>query len=169
MTSSRALAAAWRARDALQSRRYHACPGARPGARSDASAARRLTLAAGASGANHGLLHSGARYVRSDPTAAAADKFLADQVAARTKTTDANDLIYCFRASEDYDPSPHLGEITAPLLAINSADDQLNPPELNVVEPAIKRIPGARFVLIPASEKTSEIAWRSMSPPWRTI
>ena len=64
------------------------------------------------------------------PTKEDADGWLAAQVAARTKGTDANDMIYYFRASEDYDPSPHLEKITAPLLAINSADDFVNPPEL---------------------------------------
>ena len=71
------------------------------------------------------------------PTAAAADAWLADQIATRLKTTDANDTIYHFRASEDYDPSPHLEKITAPLLAINSADDFVNPPELPMMEALI--------------------------------
>ena len=72
------------------------------------------------------------------PTAKAADAWLADQIASRTKNTDANDMIYYFRASEDYDPSPHLEKITAPLLAINSADDFVNPPELPMMETLIK-------------------------------
>jgi len=54
----------------------------------------------------------------------------------------------------DYDPSPELAKIRAPLLAINFADDALNPPELGVVEPAIRRIPRAKFVLIPAGPET---------------
>ena len=54
----------------------------------------------------------------------------------------------------DYDPAPLLGKITARLLAINFADDAVNPPELGVVEPAIRQIPGARFVLVPASAET---------------
>jgi homoserine O-acetyltransferase len=88
------------------------------------------------------------------PTAAAADRWLADQIAARTKTTDANDTIYHFRASEDYDPSPHLERITAPLLAINSADDFVNPPELPMMEALITRVKHGKFVLIPASDET---------------
>lgn len=87
-------------------------------------------------------------------TAAAADQWLADQLAARAKTTDANDTIYHFRASEDYDPSSHLGEITAPLLAINSADDFVNPPELPMMEALIGKVKRGRFVLIPASDET---------------
>ncbi|MEZ5290376.1 MAG: alpha/beta fold hydrolase [Vicinamibacterales bacterium] len=88
------------------------------------------------------------------PTHEAADRWLADQIASRTKTTDANDTIYHFRASEDYDPSAHLGEITAPLLAINSADDFVNPPELPMMQELIGKVPHGRFVLIPASDET---------------
>ena len=54
----------------------------------------------------------------------------------------------------DYDPAPLLGKITAKLLAINFADDAVNPPELGVVEPAIRQIRGAKFVLVPASAET---------------
>ena len=55
----------------------------------------------------------------------------------------------------DYDASKEQDKIAARLLAINSADDQINPAELGVVDPAIKPIPGARFVLLPASDKTN--------------
>ncbi len=88
------------------------------------------------------------------PTAAGADKWLANQIAARTRNSDANDMIYYFRASEDYDPSPHLEKIVAPLLAINSADDFVNPPELPMMEESIKRVKRGRFVLIPISDRT---------------
>jgi homoserine O-acetyltransferase len=68
---------------------------------------------------------------------------------------DVNNQIYATEAVLDYDPSKDLDKIKAKLLAINSADDEINPPELDVVEPAIRRIPGARFVLIPTSDKTN--------------
>ncbi len=87
-------------------------------------------------------------------TAEAADRWLGDQLATRAKTTDANDTIYHFRASEDYDPSPHLAAITAPLLAINSADDFVNPPELPMMQALIGKVAKGRFVLIPASDDT---------------
>ena len=80
--------------------------------------------------------------------------WLAGQLESRAKTTDANDTIYHFRASEDYDPSSHLGEITAPLLAINSADDFVNPPELPMMEAMIGKVRRGKFVLIPASDET---------------
>jgi homoserine O-acetyltransferase len=88
------------------------------------------------------------------PTAAAADAWLAEQIANRTKTTDANDMIYYFRASESYDPSPHLARITAPLLAINSADDFVNPPELPMMETLIKQVKRGKFLLVPISDAT---------------
>lgn len=87
-------------------------------------------------------------------TAKAADAWLADQITTRLKTTDANDTIYHFRASEDYDPSPHLDQITAPLLAINSGDDFVNPPELPMMQALIGKVKRGKFVLIPASDET---------------
>jgi homoserine O-acetyltransferase/O-succinyltransferase len=100
------------------------------------------------------------------PTREAADKWLADQIASRTKTTDANDMIYYFRASEDYDPSTHLEEITAPLLAINSADDFVNPPELPMMEALIKRVKRGRFVLLPISDRTRGHGTHSIPAIW---
>ncbi len=67
---------------------------------------------------------------------------------------DANDYLYQWAASEDYDPSAGLEKITASVLAINSADDERNPPETGLTEAAIKRIPHARLYLIPASAET---------------
>ena len=77
------------------------------------------------------------------------------QLVERASKLDANNQLYATEAVMDYDPSNDLDKITAPLLAINSADDEVNPPELGVVEPAIKRIKNARFVLIPGSDKTN--------------
>src|SRR5581483_2675090 len=72
---------------------------------------------------------------KSGPTRDAADAWYEDQIARRVETTDANDMLYQFDASRDYDPSPNLEQITAHLLAINSADDVVNPPELGLMEP----------------------------------
>ena len=68
--------------------------------------------------------------------------------------TDANDWLYWFDSSYDYDPSADLERIRARVLAVNFADDELNPPQLDVMTAAVARIPGARFVLIPASADT---------------
>jgi homoserine O-acetyltransferase len=88
------------------------------------------------------------------PAGRQTDAYLEDQIAARVKTTDANDLLYCIDASRDYDPEPHLQDITAPLTAINSADDEINPPELKTIERDILRVKNGKYVLIPASDKT---------------
>jgi homoserine O-acetyltransferase len=99
-------------------------------------------------------------------TANAADAWLAEQITSRVKTTDANDMVYYFRASEDYDPSPHLEKITAPLLAINSADDFVNPPELPMMEALIKRVENGRFVLLPISDATRGHGTHSLPAIW---
>lgn len=76
------------------------------------------------------------------------------QWVANVARGDANDQLYATEAVMDYDPAPLLGKITARLLAINFADDAVNPPELGVVEPAIRKIPGAKFVLVPTDAGT---------------
>jgi homoserine O-acetyltransferase len=75
-------------------------------------------------------------------------------------------MVYYFRASEDYDPSPHLEKITAPLLAINSADDFVNPPELPMMESLIKRVKNGRFVLLPISDQTRGHGTHSLPVIW---
>ena len=89
------------------------------------------------------------RMQKDEPTREQADKFLEDFVATRMKTTDANDMLYYFNASRNYNPEPQLDKITAPLIAVNSADDQINPPELGVMDPAMQRVRAGRYVLIP--------------------
>ena len=83
----------------------------------------------------------------------AADKLVDERLAAPF-TADANDFLYQWEASGDYNPAPRLARISARLLAINSADDERNPPELGVMERELKRIPGAALYLVPASNAT---------------
>lgn len=85
-----------------------------------------------------------------EQTDAAVDQFMAAQM----KTHDANDVAYAVDASWDYNPEPKLASIKAPLLAINFADDLINPPELRILEREIKRVPHGRMVLVPAGPKT---------------
>ncbi len=85
--------------------------------------------------------------------AAKADKMVDDRLAAPI-TADANDFIYQWESSHDYDPSAGLEKIKAPLLAINAADDERNPPETGVTEAAVKRVKNGRLYLIPASTET---------------
>lgn len=87
------------------------------------------------------------------PTAEKADKMV-DERLALPVTADANDFIYQWEASHDYDPSQEMEKIQATLLAINAADDERNPPETGVTETAIKRIKNGRIFLIPASTET---------------
>jgi len=67
---------------------------------------------------------------------------------------DANDMLYAFEASWDYDPGPGLEKIKAPLLAINSADDLINPPELKILEREIKRVKHGKAIMLPLTDET---------------
>jgi homoserine O-acetyltransferase len=87
------------------------------------------------------------------PTAAAADRLVEQRLAAPV-TADANDFLYQWDSSRDYDPAPLLGRIKARLLAINSADDERNPPETGVMAAAMQQVPNGRLLLIPASPQT---------------
>ena len=87
------------------------------------------------------------------PDSATADKEL-DRQLAQSNDADANDVLYMMQASRDYDPGPSLEKIKARVLAINVGDDERNPPELGVMEKALKRIPHARYVQIPIGPET---------------
>jgi homoserine O-acetyltransferase len=87
------------------------------------------------------------------PTAEAADRMV-DERLAQPLSADANDFIYQWEASHDYNPSPGLERIEAVLLAINAADDERNPPETGVTEAALKRVKHGKLYLIPASTET---------------
>ena len=91
---------------------------------------------------------------RAAPTRETADALLDKRLSAPFRG-DANDLLYLWDASRDYNPSPRLERIQAVLLAINSADDERNPPELGVLDREIKRVKNGRVLLIPASEQTA--------------
>jgi homoserine O-acetyltransferase len=97
----------------------------------------------------------------------AADRFLEEQVRTRMAGVDANDLLYAFEASRDYDPEPRLEEIRAPLLAVNSADDEVNPPELGLMERNITRVREGRYVLLPVDERTRGHGTHSRPELWK--
>jgi homoserine O-acetyltransferase len=94
------------------------------------------------------------RYQKVAPTRELADK-LVDARLAAPMTADANDFLWAWGSSADYDAAPGLDRITATVLAINAADDERNPPETGVTERALGRVKNARLLLIPASEATS--------------
>jgi homoserine O-acetyltransferase/O-succinyltransferase len=79
---------------------------------------------------------------------------------------DANDIIYEMEASRSYNPAPQLDKIKAPLLAINSADDEINPPELGILEKEIKKVKRGRFVLLPTTEQTRGHGTHSLPAIW---
>jgi homoserine O-acetyltransferase len=107
------------------------------------------------------------RRQREAPTRADADRVIDAYVANYIKSNDANDLLYALESSADYDPSPGLERITAPLLAINSADDIVNPPELQILEREITRVPKGRAVMIPLSDKTAGHGTHTLAAVWK--
>ena len=102
-----------------------------------------------------GIVSSGGSqaYQKLAPTRVAADKLLDERLAAPF-TADANDFLYQWDSSRDYNAAPLLERIRAPLLAINSADDERNPPELGIMERELSRVKNAKLYVIPASEDT---------------
>ena len=101
------------------------------------------------------------------PTLAKTDEVLDKFVEQIVKTDDANDVLYALEASRDYDPGPNLEKIRAPLVAINSADDLINPPELGILEREIKRVPHGRAVVIPFSDKTRGHGSHTIAALWK--
>ena len=101
------------------------------------------------------------------PTLAKTDEALDKFVNDYLKTGDANDVLYALEASHDYDPGPNLEKIHAPLLAINSADDLINPPELGILEREIKRVPHGRAIVIPLSDKTRGHGSHTVASLWK--
>jgi len=104
---------------------------------------------------------------KSLPTRDAADKYLDEYFRTRMAGLDANDFLYQVNASRNYDPSPQLEKIKAPVMYINSADDFINPPELGIAEREIKRVKDGRFILIPASEQTHGHGTHTWAEIWK--
>jgi homoserine O-acetyltransferase/O-succinyltransferase len=100
------------------------------------------------------------------PTREKAEAFLDAQIKRYAALLDANDLIYQFDASRDYNPLPHLGQIRAPLYAVNSADDQVNPPELKILDEAIQKVPRGRYILLPITAETRGHGTHSLPAIW---
>jgi homoserine O-acetyltransferase len=112
-----------------------------------------------------GLVTSGGTRAlyKAAPTREKADH-LVNQRLAQKSSADANDVIYQYEASGGYNPAPRLDNIKVPLLAINSADDERNPPELGILEREIKRVKNGRYVLIPGSDERAAMeraAWQT--------
>jgi homoserine O-acetyltransferase len=101
------------------------------------------------------------------PTRGDADRVIDQYVANYIKTGDANDLLYAFEASHDYDPGPGLEKISAPLVAINSADDIINPPELQILEREIKRVAKGRAIVLPLTDRTAGHGTHTLAAVWK--
>ena len=101
------------------------------------------------------------------PTLQQTDKILDTYTAGIMKTHDANDVLYALEASRDYDPGPGLEKIQARLLAINFADDLINPPELAILEREIKKVKKGRALVIPRSERTRGHGTHTLAAVWK--
>ena len=101
------------------------------------------------------------------PDRDSADKYLEDRVERLMKEDDANDCLYQIDSSRDYNPQPKLGTIEASLLAVNSADDQINPPELGILEREIKNVPHGRAIVIPISDATHGHGTHTWAALWK--
>ena len=127
------------------------------------------TQPAGLTNAIHSLLFmvsSPLQWQKTAPTRVEAEKFLQTQIDRYRSSLDANDMIYQFDASRFYNPSSHLSEIKAPLFAINSADDQVNPPELGIMAEEIKKVKKGRYILLPITDETRGHGTHSIPKIW---
>jgi homoserine O-acetyltransferase/O-succinyltransferase len=105
-------------------------------------------------------------YQSAAPTREKADKLLDERLAAPFPN-DANDFMYQWDASRDYNAAPKLDRLKAPLLAINSADDERNPPETGVLDREIAKLKNAKVYLIPASEQTRGHGTTGIANLWK--
>lgn len=103
---------------------------------------------------------------KSAPTRDKADAAY-ERVRDRALHTDPNDMLYAYESSRNYNPSPALETIRAPLYAINSADDEVNPPELGILDREIKRVPRGHYILIPTSDQTRGHGTHSRPAVWK--
>lgn len=112
------------------------------------------------------MVSSPLQWQKNAPTRLEAEKFLQNQVDVYRSRLDANDMLYQFDASRFYNPSPFLAGIKAPLYAINSADDQVNPPELGIMEAEIKKVPKGKYILLPITDETRGHGTHSIPKIW---
>jgi homoserine O-acetyltransferase len=101
------------------------------------------------------------------PTLEQSDRVLDAVIAQGVQYSDANDTLYGVDASRDYDPGPALEKISAPLFAINTGDDFLDPPELGILEREIKRVPRGRAILIPYGPDTRGHGTHTFPAVWK--
>src|SRR5262245_273653 len=103
----------------------------------------------------------------SAPTLKKADEVFEKGVSDLVARLDANDMLYAFESSSDYDPGPNLDKISAPLLAVNFADDLINPPELAILEREIKRVKNGKAVVVPIGPETIGHGTHTKAAVWK--
>jgi homoserine O-acetyltransferase len=113
------------------------------------------------------MISSPLQFQKEAATRDAADKFFETWIEDRLKKVDANDLLYQVNASRTYNPSPKLETIRAAVLAINSADDFVNPPELGILEQEIRRVKRGRYLILPITDKTRGHSTHSFPDIWK--
>jgi homoserine O-acetyltransferase len=101
------------------------------------------------------------------PTRELAEQYVDNYLKRALASADANDMIFYWNASRNYDPSPHLDRIAVPVLWINSADDYINPPELGIAEKQAKRMTNARFILLPITDATRGHGTHTSAAVWK--
>jgi homoserine O-acetyltransferase len=101
------------------------------------------------------------------PTRAQAEAYVDRSFDSFISHTDANNFLYYVNASRNYNPEPKLSMISAPVLWINSADDFINPPELDIAEQAVKQIKHGRFVLLPIGPNTHGHGTHTFAVAWK--
>lgn len=112
------------------------------------------------------MVSSPLQWQKQAPTRVESEKMLDNLLNRYLSIMDANDMIYAFESSRNYNPAPHLSKIKAPLIAVNSADDQVNPPELKLIENEIQKIKGAKLILLPITDETSGHGTHSNPTIW---
>lgn len=121
---------------------------------------------AGAIGQLMFMVSSPLQWQKQAPTREEAEEMLDKLLNRYLSIMDANDMMYAFESSRNYNPAPHLSKIKAPVIAVNSADDQVNPPELGLIEKEIQKIDNAKFVLLPITDETSGHGTHSNPTIW---
>lgn len=101
------------------------------------------------------------------PTREASEELLEEMLNRYTQNLEPNDAIYQFDASRNYNPQPHLSKIKVPLVAVNSADDQINPPELGILEKEIRKVENGRAVVLPITDETRGHGTHSIAEVWQ--
>ena len=113
------------------------------------------------------MTDSAVRLQKQAPTRKDAEALYDKTVEEAKKKFDANDYLYWYESSWDYDPEPGLGKIKAPLVAVNFADDEINPSDLGIMERAMSKVRNGRFVLVPEGERTIGHQTLTLASIWK--